>query len=252
MDWKAWAITATLGGTIALSTLTFTGTLNLTDIKNFGTDWASKITQAVENSKEMTSKFNLFKSDAEQLINEKIALINDLQDQIAELNNKVGSGEMNLSEANNEIARLNEELEKANNEVQALRDEFALKDSEVQTAFAEMDTANDLDMTLNLDEQTGTPAPTEPETETETETETEQTETIDYTAQETAIQNALKSKLPNQLESVTVTMTENTISLTEDNINDIDTVIIKQEINKVIGTVPTGPTKNGNTHIYTY
>ena len=34
----------------------------------------------------MTSKFNLFKSDAEQLINEKIALINDLQGQIADLN----------------------------------------------------------------------------------------------------------------------------------------------------------------------
>ena len=31
-----------------------------------------------------------------------------------------------------------------------------------------------------------------------------------------------------------------------------DTAIIKQEINKVIGKVPTGPTKNGNTHIYTY
>ena len=88
-----------------ISVLQFTGTLNLTDIKNFGTDWASKITQAVENSKDMASKFNLFKSDAEQLINEKIALINDLQDQIAELNNKVGSGEMNLSDANNEIAR---------------------------------------------------------------------------------------------------------------------------------------------------
>ena len=155
---------------------------------------------------------------------------------------------MNLEAANNELARLNEELEKANNEVQALKDEFALKDTEVQTVFAEMDTANDLDTTLNLDEQTGTPAPTEPETETETE----QTETIDYTAQETAIQNALKTKLPNQLESVTVTMTENTISLTEDNINDIDTVLIKGEINKVIGKVPTGPTKNGNTHIYTY
>ena len=57
---------------------------------------------------------------------------------------------------------LNTELEHANSEVQALKDEFALKDSEVQTVFAEMATADDLDTTLNLDEQTGTPAPTEP------------------------------------------------------------------------------------------
>ena len=245
MGFKEMAIASTLGGTILLSSLTFTGTLNLTDIKNFGTDWASKITQAVENSKEMTSKFNLFKSDAEQLLNEKIALINSLNEQIADLNSKVGSGEMNLSDANNEIARLNEQLEQANNEVQALKDEFASKDTEVQAKFNEMVLADSLDTTLNLDEQTGTPAPTEPETP-------EQTETVDYTAQETAIQDALKSKLPNQLESVTVTMTDSTIALTENDINSTDTAIIKQEIYKVIGTVPTGPTKNGNTHTYTY
>ena len=43
MDFKTLAISATLGGTILLCGLTFTGTLNLTDIKNFGADWASKI-----------------------------------------------------------------------------------------------------------------------------------------------------------------------------------------------------------------
>jgi chromosome segregation ATPase len=248
MDFKTMAITATLGGTILLSGLTFTGTLNLTDIKNFGTDWASKITQAVDNSKDMASKFSLFKSDAEQLLNEKIALINSLNAQIADLNNKVGSGEMNLSDANNEIARLNEQLEIANNEVQALKDEFALKDTEVQTAFSEMVTAESLDTTLNLDEQTGTPAPPE-QTPEETPEETEQTS--DFTAQETAIKNALASKIT-VLDNLTVTMTDTTITLTEEHINLADTAVIKGEINKIIGKVPTGPTKNGNTHTYTY
>ena len=44
MGLKTMTIAGVLGGSLLLSGLTFTGTLNLTDIKNFGTDWANKLT----------------------------------------------------------------------------------------------------------------------------------------------------------------------------------------------------------------
>jgi peptidoglycan hydrolase CwlO-like protein len=129
MDFKTMAITATLGGTILLSGLTFTGHIDLQDIKGFGADWANKLTQAVQNSKDMASKFSLFKDSVEEQLNSKIAEINSLNARISELGDKVASGEVNLEEANTEIARLNEELEKANTEVEALKNEFASKDA---------------------------------------------------------------------------------------------------------------------------
>lgn len=250
MNFKTMALNATLAGTVMASGIVmYTGTDGLNSIKNTVMEWANKISTSVDNSTAMLDKFNIFKSGTQDLINEKIAKINELQAKIGELNGQVASGEMDLGQANDLIADLYAQIEQANTEIADLQSQINAKEIEVNEKYAEMVTADDMDITLTLDEQTGTPAPTEPTEQTE---QTEQTETVDYTAQALSIQNALKSKLPNQLESVTVTMTENTISLTEDNINDIDTVIIKQEINKIIGKVPTGPTKNGNTHTYTY
>jgi chromosome segregation ATPase len=212
MDFKTMAITATLGGTILLSGLTFTGTLDLADIKGFGTSWADKVTQAVNNSKDMASKFNLFKSDVESQINEKIAKINELQSRINELGEEVASGNVNLEDANNEIARLNEELERANTEVEALKNEFASKDAEVQAVFNEMVTADSLDTNLTLDSQTT--APQEPQEEQEPAPQEPQ----GYTAQETAIYNAMTTKYTG-LEDLQVTITDNTITLVEPNLN---------------------------------
>lgn len=254
MDFKTMAITATLGGTILLSGLTFTGHIDLADIKGFGQDWANKLTQAVNNSKDMASKFNLFKSDAEQLINEKIAKINELQARISELGEQVASGEVNLEDANNEIARLNEELQKANEEVAALKNEFALKDSEVQAAFNEMVTADSLDTSLTLDTQNPDAvnpegsAPTEPTEEPQNETQSE------YAAQETAIKNALSSKY-SKLDALQVTMTDSTITITEPQLYDHDFygTTYKTDIMNATGLTLGDPTKpSANTYHYTY
>jgi predicted nuclease with TOPRIM domain len=215
MDFKTMAISATLGGTILLSGLTFTGHIDLQDIKGFGADWANKLTTAVQNSKDMASKFSIFKSDAEKLINEKIAEINSLNARISELGEQVASGAVNLEDANNEIARLNEQLEQANNEVKALKDEFALKDSEVQTAFSEMVTADSLDTTLSLDSQTSAPeAPEEePTPEEEPEPEVQSNEDI----MKSAIHNKLTTKYP-LLDELQVTVTANKITISEPNL----------------------------------
>jgi chromosome segregation ATPase len=210
MDFKQLAITATLGGTILLSGLTFTGTIDLQDIKGFGQDWATKLTQAVNNSKDMASKFNIFKSDVESQINEKIAKINELNARISQLGEEVASGNVNLEDANNEIARLNEELQKANEEVTALKNEFASKDAEVQTAFSEMVTADSLDTNLTLDNQTTTPTtPEAPEEEPEAPQEPSINE-----QRETTIHNTLTTKYPN-LNELQVTVTDNNIRISE-------------------------------------
>lgn len=215
MDFKTMAVTATLGGTILLSGLTFTGTIDLASIKGFGQDWASKITQAVDNSKQMASKFSLFKSDVESQINEKIAKINELNARISELGDQVASGAVNLEDANNEIARLNEELDKANQEVQALKNEFALKDSEVQSAFAEMATADSLDTNMNL--ATQNPDAVAPEDTTPIEP----TEQPQEPTQEEVVYNAMTSKYSG-LEELQVIITDTTVTLIEPNLKDHD------------------------------
>ena len=245
MDFKTLAISATLGGTILMSSLTFTGVIDLQDIKGFGQDWANKLTQAVNNSKDMASKFNIFKSDTEQLINEKIALINDLNSRISELGDKVASGDMSLEKANNEIARLNEELQKANDEVKALKDEFAIKDSEVQTAFSEMVTADSLDTTLDLDTQTTAPTTEEEEPTTEEESQAPQ----DKEAMRVAIDNAVKAKYPGVMDELQITITDTTITLTEPQLN----VSVKTTIEQATGITITNVKQiNATTFEYTY
>jgi SMC interacting uncharacterized protein involved in chromosome segregation len=252
MDFKAMALTATLGGTVLLSGLTFTGALDLTDIKNKGFEWGNKVSLAVDETKQMASKFNLFKSDTETLINEKIAKINDLNAKISELVAKVGSGEISLEDANNEIARLNEELQKANTEIEALKNEFASKDTEVQTAFAEMATAESLDTTLALDQQSpdtvipeGTQAP-------ETEPEPEQPPVNEFTTQETAIHNALVAFKP-ALNDVVVTMTETSVTLQGSTIRSEDTSVLIPMINNAVGITITGVQyPNSTTYKFNY
>ena len=257
MNFKTLAITATAAGTILLSGLTFTGTLNLTDIKNFGTDWANKVSSAVENSKNMASKFNVFKSDAETLLNEKIALINDLTTRINNLNDQVSTGSINLEDANNEIARLNEQLEQANNEVEALKNEFASKDTEVQTTYSDMVMAEALDTTLNLDQQAAAPeeTPTAPETPDAPETPEETpTEPTGYAAQQTAIHDALIAKYAG-LEGLQVTVTATTITLVEPNLKDHDKygAIYEADIERTISVnVVEYKTINDSTFEYRY
>ena len=245
MDFKTIAITATLGGTILLSGLTFTGTIDLQDIKGFGQDWANKLTQAVNNSKDMASKFNIFKSDVESQINEKIAKINELQNRINQLGEEVASGNVNLEDANNEIARLNEELQKANDEVEALKNEFASKDAEVQTVFSEMVTADSLDTNLNLDSETT--APTTPEAPEE-EGETAQAPQ-DKEAMRVAIDNAVKAKYPGVMDELQITITDTTITLTEPQLN----VSVKTTIEQATGITITNVKQiNATTFEYTY
>jgi outer membrane murein-binding lipoprotein Lpp len=219
MDFKAMALTATLGGTVLLSGLTFTGALDLTDIKGFGSEWANKITLAVNETKAMSEKFNLFKGDAQTQINAKIAKVNELNAKISELVAKVGNGEMDLEKANSEIARLNEQLEQANTEIAALKNEFASKDTEVQTAFAEMATAESLDTTLTLDTQNADTiipeapeAPSEPEQTPEPPVEPQN----EFEAQETAIYNAIQGSNP--VTNLVVTVTATTVNITGDSL----------------------------------
>ena len=58
-----------------------------------------------------------------------------------------------------------------------------------------MVTADDMDMTLNLDEQTGTPAPTEPTEQTEQTEPTEQLKQI-IQHKKMPLKQALKRKFP--------------------------------------------------------
>jgi chromosome segregation ATPase len=245
MDFKTMAITATLGGTILLSGLTFTGHIDLQDIKGFGADWANKLTQAVQNSKDMASKFSLFKDSVEEQLNSKIAEINSLNARISELGDKVASGEVNLEEANTEIARLNEELEKANTEVEALKNEFASKDAEVQTVFNEMVTADSLDTSLSLDSQTTAPTTEEPTQEEEAPTQEPQ----DKEAMRVAIDNAVKAKYPGIMEDLQITITDTTITLTEPQLN----VSAKTTIEQATGITITNVKQiNNTTFEYSY
>lgn len=256
MGFKTMAISATAAGTILLSGLTFTGTIDLGDIKGFGQDWASKLTQAVDNSKEMASKFNLFKSDVETQLNEKIAKINELQARISELGEQVASGEVNLEDANNEIARLNEELEKANNEVAALKNEFALKDSEVQAAFNEMVTAESLDTTLSLDTQNPDAVVPEGSAPTEPTEEPQQEEPQNpYAAQETAIKDALSSKYA-ELDELQVTMTGSDIIISEPQLKSVENnygMTYKTDIQNATGlTLGDASSPDANSYKFTY
>ena len=250
MDFKTMAITATLGGTILLSGLTFTGALDLADIKGFGTSWADKVTQAVNNSKDMASKFNLFKSDVESQINEKIAKINELNARINQLGEEVASGAVNLEDANNEIARLNEELQKANEEVKALKDEFALKNTEVETVFNEMVTADSLDTSLALDsETTTTPEATPEEEPTPEEPQAPQEQSINE-QHETTIYNTLNAKYTG-LEDLQVTVTDNQIIISEPQLTQSEGGY-RNDIQSATGLTLSIGVKEGTTITYNY
>lgn len=248
MDFKALALTATLGGTVLFTGLTFTGTINLGDIKSKGFGWADKVTTSVNETKDMLAKFNIFKGDVTALLNEKIAKVNELNAKIADLNSKVGDGQVSLESANNEIARLNTELEKANNEIQALKDEYNLKDAEVAQAYAEIATAEDMNTTLTLDQQnadTVVPADT-------TTTETTTTTTApDYNAQATAIKTALTAQYTYLAQDLIVTVDATTVTLNSSNINGNQGTTYEPKIESALGKQVTYQSGYG-TDTFTY
>ena len=56
MDFKQLAIAATAGGTILLTGVVFTGSVNLADIKNYGFGWADRVNTSVNETTEMIQK----------------------------------------------------------------------------------------------------------------------------------------------------------------------------------------------------
>lgn len=248
MDFKSMAIASTLAGSVLLSGLTFTGAVNLQDIKNMGFGWADKVSTSVNETKDMLSKFNLFKADVTAQLNSKIAKINDLNNKIADLMSQVGSGQVSLEDANNEIARLNTELEKANNEVQALKDEYGLKDAQVEQAFADMSTDSDMDTTLTLDAETTTPSTDTSTTTTDTGSTT--TTTNDYATEESSLQTAIMNNWGG-LNSVTAEITDTTVTLTGSNVtaNTPDQYI--SFINNATGKTATYSSQTATSYTYT-
>lgn len=208
------ALSATLAGSVLLSGLTFTGAIDLTNAKNKAMDWASKVTQAVDGSHSMLDKFNSFKTDAMSQLNAKIAKINSLNAKIADLVSKVGSGQADLSSANDEISRLNTELDKANTEVHQLATDLGMTDQDVQAKFATLQTANNMDTSMNLDTQNpDTDTTTADATTTGSTTTTTTTPaTPDYSAQQTAIANAITANY-SSLSDIQVTITDTTVTL---------------------------------------
>jgi len=148
---------------------------------------------------------------------------------------------------------LNEQIELANQQVQALKDEFASKDTEVQAKFSEMVTADSLNTSLNLDEQTGTPAPTEqtPEqTPEETPEETETPETVDYTALETEIANSISSA--HSKSNVQVTITETTVTVFGDALQNKSAIDYEPQIETALNKGVTYSSQPAlNTYVYT-
>ena len=107
-----------------------------------------------------------------------------------------------------------------------------------------MATADDLDTTLNLDEQTGTPAPTE-----QTE-QTEQTETVDYTALETQIADSISST--HKKDNVKVTITETTVTVYGDALQNISAVNYEPQIESGLSKGVTYSNQPSiNTYVYT-
>ena len=254
MDFKTLAITATAAGSILMTGVVFSGSVNLTDIKNYGFGWTEKLNTSINETKDMLNKFNIFKSEAQEQLNEKIAKINELNAKIADLVSQVESGQAasqgTLDSANNEIARLNEELQKANEEVQALKDEFASKNTEVEAAFSEMATAESMDTSMVLDEQQadtvipeGTEAPEAPPEEAP----------VGFAAQEAAVYDMVMTNYPT-ITGLTVTMTDNTIVLIGGGLSNIyNTTEFKAAIGSKAGVTITNVSQSvGNKYTYVY
>jgi outer membrane murein-binding lipoprotein Lpp len=252
MDFKTAAITATAAGTILLSGLTFSGTINLSDIKNIGWGWTEKLNTAVNETKDMAAKFGLFKTDVTTLLNEKIAKINELNARISQLGVEVASGSVNLEDANNEIARLNEELTKANSEVEALKNEYSVKDSEVQTVFAAMATDESLDTSLALDTQNPDAVVEDAPAAPQEEPQEELTEPQDYTAKEAAIRSAIAAKYLSLADSLQVTMTDTSVTLSEPQLNASNDTIETTIEQAASITITSVEIINGTTIKYNY
>lgn len=215
MDFRSLALSATLAGSVLLTGLTWSGALNLTDIKSSAFDWANKVGLAVDGSVQMKDKFDTFKADAETQLNAKITKINELNAKIADLVAKVGQGHGDLTDANNEIARLNEELDKANADVQALADEIGLKDAEVQQKFAQLKTSADMNTSLNLITQNAD-TDTSVADNTPTGGEPQAPTGPDYTTQANHIKTAIQSTYPS-LSDLVVTVTDSTVTISSNN-----------------------------------
>ena len=260
MGFKELAIAATAGGTILLTGVVFSGSVNLADIKNYGFGWTEKLNTSINETKDMLNKFNIFKSEAQEELNLKIAKINELNAKIANLVSQVESGQAanqgTLDSANNEIARLNEELQKANEEVQALKDEFASKNTEVEAAFSEMATAESMDTSMTLDTQNadtvipeGTEAPEAPP---------EEAPVNDYAAEEAAVATSLKNMYGtlNTISNFAVEMTDTQIVLSGTGIAGkfgVNDDAVKEAIGNAAGvTVLTATQESTSRLVYTY
>lgn len=205
MDFRAMALSATLAGSVLLTGLTYTGTIDLNSIKSKAFGWATNVNTSVDSTKAMLDKFNTFKADVQAQINEKIAKINSLNDAIALLNTKVGNGQISLEQANTEIARLNEEIQKANQEIADLKAQIDTKDAEVSAKMTEMKTSSDMDVNLTLNTQN-------PDVTPASGTPTGGEQSSQYASNETAIKNAILSNHPAWTD-LTVTMTDTTVTL---------------------------------------
>ena len=249
MDFRSLALSATLAGSVLLTGLTWSGAINLTNIKNDAMDWANKVGLAVDGSVQMKDKFDTFKADAETQLNAKITKINELNAKIAELVAKVGQGHGDLTDANNEIARLNEQLEQANNEVQALADEIGLKDDEVQAKFAQLKTSADMDTSLNLITQNAD-TDTSVADNTPTGGEPQAPTGPDYTAQANSVKSAIQADT-SQLPDLVVTVDATTVSLTSNNIMVFSQSYYEGFIESALGKQVTFDKTNGFTWTYT-
>jgi outer membrane murein-binding lipoprotein Lpp len=249
MDFKSMAISATLAGSVLMTGLTYTGTVDLGAIKDKAMNWATNVNTSVGSTQAMLDKFNLFKTDVTAQINAKIAKINELNASIAVLNSKVGAGEVSLDTANTEIARLNEEIDKANAEITALKAEMDAKDTEVTATMAEMETADSMDTTLALDTQNADVAPTTGGTTGEaTSGDTGTTET---TSDADSIDSALSTAYPALAADLTVTLTASTVTLSSNRIGEQSPYDYEQYIEAELGKEVTLASSSGNDRVYT-
>jgi uncharacterized protein YoxC len=243
MDFRSTALSATLAGSVLMTGLTYTGTVDLGAIKDKAFGWATNVNTSVESTKAMLDKFNTFKTDVTAQINAKIAKINELNAAIADLNTKVGSGEMSLDAANTEIARLNEQIEQANAEIAALKAEMDSKDTEVAAKMDEMETADDMDTTLALDTQNADVAPTDGGTTGGT-TETPVTSDAD------AIDAAISTAFPAVATDLQVTVTASTVTLSSNRLGEQSPYDYETYIENQLGKQVTLSSSNGD-FVYT-
>jgi flagellar biosynthesis chaperone FliJ len=162
-------------GGVTIGTLTFTGSDDLTSIRNTVQDFKNRIMNLNNSLQNYKTAFNSLKADATAKIqeaNDKIAeknsLIASLQAQIADLQNQIAEGAGNADILRQEIERLNAELTKANQEIEALEAEVTAYKNEVNGIGDTVETAPDTTLPT-VEDSAPASEPSEPDTETPTE-----------------------------------------------------------------------------------